>query len=377
MSKAKKIILFIVCIITIICLLTVSVSAEERYSYIDVDVSKVQIKYQGSSGIDLTKWTTLSPINLNSPNGGTFQGTIFSSSQVVPNALQWNINTYFTNLQFKKNIEYHLRCYYVLPWDKLFTDDYFNLYTIQFKICDSSTRDVRYIVDNSKALNSSGWIKKTVKGGVNSADFGFFPIDFKFIPSSDFKGFFNTFIAFNLVDPPYSGGYFGFSDFVISYPYDSSADIINNQNENTDKIIENQNENADKEIQAEKDLYEQEKQEAEQSGDDSVDGALSAMPNDSDGIIDSFGSFIGTMLHTNTDCTIDFPALKTPAIGGLPSYTLSEKQPVNFNEFEEVIPKSILLIVRALLTIALIIFCYKELYSTIQYVVSLKKGGGD
>ena len=157
----------------------------------------------------------------------------------------------------------------------------------------------------------------------------------------------------------------------------SKQDIINNQNENTDKIIDNQNQNTDKEIQAEKDQYELEKQEAQKSGDESVDGALSAMPNDSDGIISSFDNLLSCMLHTNTNCNITFPELKTPAICGIPSYTVSKKVMFGIDQIPQYIPNSILYLVRALLTIALILYCYKELYSTIQYIVSLKKGGTD
>lgn len=388
MFKTKKIIFILISIFLLSSFFCLTAFAEQKTVVVDVDVSKVQIKYTSGSSVSSTSWITLSPFNLSSPNGGIFQGTKIPSDNTVSNALQWNINTYFTNLKFKKSTEYHLTGYYALPWEKLVTDDgYFNLYQLKLYLCDSN-RNKRIEVNTSNSSDISSWIKKNVKDGSNNADFGFYYFDIKFVPSSDFVGFFNTFITYSLVDPPNSRGYFGFSDLTLSYEYDGSQAIIDNQNENTDKIIDNQNENADKiidnqnenadkEIQAEKDLYEQEKQEAEQSGDDSVDGALSSMPNDSEGIIDSFGSFIGTMLHTNTDCSIDFPELKTPSIGGLPSYTLSEKHPVNFNEFEELIPKSIMLVVRALLTIALIIFCYKELYSTIQYVVSLKKGGSD
>lgn len=366
MSKTKKIICILITILLLASSFCLTAFAEQKTIVVDVDVAKVQIKYTSGSSVSSTSWTTLNPVNLSSPNGGIFQGTKNSSGNIVSNALQWNINTYFTNLKFKKGTEYHLTGYYALPWAKLVTDDgYFNLYKIQLLLCDSD-RNTRFEVDTSNSSDISSWSKKKVKDGSNNADFGFYYFDIKFVPSSDFVGFFNTFITYSLVDPPNSGGYFGFSDLTLSYEYDGTQAIIDNQNENTDK-----------EIQAEKDMYEQEKQEAQQSGDESIDGAMENMPNDSEGIINSFGSFIGTMLHTNTDCTIDFPALKTPAIGGLPSYTLSEKQPVNFNEFEEVIPKSILLIVRALLTIALIIFCYKELYSIIQYVVSLRKGGGD
>lgn len=377
-KKVKKIIFVFVILVFFVFSLTISVSAQTVNTVVDLDVAKIQIKYDTNNGVNTTPWYTLNPYSLYSPYGGIFQAVRMNDdTQVVSNAIIWNMNTYFTNLKFKKNVEYRFKGYFVLPWNKIYDVGYCNVGALVLKLCDmTSNRNVRYEVNTSIATSLSSWTKKSVTSTL-TADFGFYPFDFTFTPSSDFTGFLNSYVTFGLADPPNSGGYFGFSDLTLSYEVDNTQQIIDNQNKNTQDIIDNQNANADKEIQAEQDLYEQEKQEAQQSGEESIDGALENMPNDSEGIIDSFGSFIGTMLHTNTDCSIDFPELKTPAIGGLPSYTLSEKQPVNFNEFEELIPNSIMLIVRALLTIALIIFCYKELYSTIQYVVSLKKGGGD
>lgn len=350
--------------------------AEKKTQVFDFDITRLQIKYLNGSGASLTPWYNLTPVPKQSPFGGNFLGAR-NGNEIVDRAMQWNSNWYFNkNILFKGGTEYTIKGYFAVPWDKLVTNDnYFNFFHINISLNDTS-RNVIYNLNTENASLESSWIKKKIQ--YFNVDFGFYPINFSFTPAKDVTGyFFNVYIQYGLLVEPNSRGNFGFSDLTLSYEYDGSQAIIDNQNQNTQDIIDNQNANADKEIQAEQDLYEQEKQDAQQSGDESVDGALESIPNDSDDIISGFDNFLSCMLHTETNCSIEFPALKTPAIMGIPSYTLTEPTELNFNEFEEIIPKAVMLIVRALLTIALIIFCYKELYSTIQYVVTLKKGGGD
>lgn len=160
---------------------------------------------------------------------------------------------------------------------------------------------------------------------------------------------------------------------------DTSKDIIDNDNKNTDKIvgaIENQKE--------------QEKQEAQSSGNDSVDmvqGALSKYGTDN--IFGILSAFVSPMQHNNTDCILTLPALKIPELKidkyniTIPSITLLEKQQIIFSEgkdaYDNVLskyfPRSVVLIIRWSLTITLYIFCYKEFYSLLQYVLTLRSGG--
>lgn len=157
-----------------------------------------------------------------------------------------------------------------------------------------------------------------------------------------------------------------------------AKDIINNQNENADKITQNQDQNTQDIIDNQNNLYDKEKEETNNSANDSVDGLTSAIPVETDGLLNAFGNLKNSMLHTSTECKIDFPAIKTPAIlGVIPEYTLYEGGQVDFEQSVELLPEALLLLVRALLTIALILCCFKELYDTISYVLTLRKGGGE
>ena len=84
------------------------------------------------------------------------------------------------------------------------------------------------------------------------------------------------------------------------------------------------------------------------------------------------------MSTSDTACKISMPAIAVPELQGLiPASVLSAESEVDFSQAVGLMPDSILKLVQALTTIALIIFCFKELYNTIEYVLTLKKGGGD
>lgn len=141
--------------------------------------------------------------------------------------------------------------------------------------------------------------------------------------------------------------------------------VTNNNNENTQDIIDNQNQ-----------LQQNEKDEAQQSGESSVDDVSGAIEDKSSGFINSLGNLIQTMSYTGTECAWKFPSIKLPAIDGImPEYKLTDEQPIDFKYWVEKIPSEMLLLIRSILTIALIVYCFKELYSTISYVLTLKGGG--
>lgn len=152
---------------------------------------------------------------------------------------------------------------------------------------------------------------------------------------------------------------------VVGAIQQSGQNIQNNQNENTDKIIENQQQ-----------IQENEKNEAESSGQGSVDDVSGAIDDKSAGFISAISNLVGSMSYNGTACAWSFPAIKLPAIEGvMPEYQLTEEQPIDFEFWVNKIPANILLLVRSVLTIALIGYCFKELYGTISYVLTLKGGG--
>ena len=162
----------------------------------------------------------------------------------------------------------------------------------------------------------------------------------------------------------------------------SNANTINqqiqNDNTNANNIQQNQNDNTDKIIENQQQIQENEKNEAESSGQGSVDDVSGAIEDKSAGFISAISNLVGSMSYNGTACAWSFPAIKLPAIEGvMPEYQLTDEKPIDFEFWVNKIPANILLLVRSLLTIALIGYCFKELYSTISYVLTLKGGGNN
>ena len=154
--------------------------------------------------------------------------------------------------------------------------------------------------------------------------------------------------------------------------------ILNNQDKNADKITQNNDKNTDKIIDNQNQLQENEKNEAESSGQGSVDEISGAIEDKSAGFISAISNLVGSMSYDGTACAWSFPAIKLPAIEGVMAETqLTEEMPIDFEFWVNKIPSNILLLIRSLLTIALIGYCFKELYGTISYVLTLKGGGNN
>lgn len=154
-----------------------------------------------------------------------------------------------------------------------------------------------------------------------------------------------------------------------------TMNIDDSIDKNTDKVNDKLDENTDKEIQANKDLYEQEKGEIQDSGDQATESA-DDVPNQSDGFINSLGNLVSAMSYNGTECKWTLPQVKMPKIANIvPEMTLIESQEIDFGFWVQKMPSNILSLIRAVCTGALIVFCFKELYSTISYVFTLKGGG--
>lgn len=138
-----------------------------------------------------------------------------------------------------------------------------------------------------------------------------------------------------------------------------------NDDKNTQAIIDNQN-----------DLAEKEKTETQNQGEGSINDVSGAIEDKSAGFISSIGNLVSAMSYNGTSCAWKFPALKLPAIAGVMSeIKLTDEKPIDFEFWVNKMPSNVLLLVRSLLTIALIVYCFKELYNTISYVLTLKGGG--
>lgn len=125
----------------------------------------------------------------------------------------------------------------------------------------------------------------------------------------------------------------------------------------------------------------EEKTEANSTGSDLVGQLTEVIPNYSEGFATALGNFASNFSYEGTDAILTIPQVRFPEIpgiaGGIPlvkSFIVMDETEIDFSEFADMIPEPLLILVRCLLTAALIIFCGKELYDTISYVLTLRKG---
>lgn len=119
---------------------------------------------------------------------------------------------------------------------------------------------------------------------------------------------------------------------------------------------------------------EQQKQEAQTQGSNSTSQGMDAIEDKGGDFAGSLSGLTNSMSYTGTECAWNFPEVKLPAISGvMDEIVLIESQPIDFTQWVNAIPDAILILVQSLLTIGLIVFCFKELYSTIAYVLTLRK----
>lgn len=148
--------------------------------------------------------------------------------------------------------------------------------------------------------------------------------------------------------------------------YNKADEILNEQkiaNSWLEKIFDYLNESQ-----------EQQKQEAEIQGGNSTSQGMDAIEDKGAGFTDSLGGLVSSMSYSGTECAWNFPEVKLPAISGvMDEIVLMESQPIDFAQWVNAIPNDILIVVQSLLTIGLIVYCFKELYSTIAYVLTLRK----
>lgn len=121
---------------------------------------------------------------------------------------------------------------------------------------------------------------------------------------------------------------------------------------------------------------EEERQEVQTQGSSSVSQGNDAIQNSGEDFEGSIIGLVNSMNYSGTDCKWTFPEVKMPAISGVMDETiLIKKQDIDFGMWIDKIPANIMLLIRSLLTGALIVYCFKELYGTISYVLTLKGSG--
>lgn len=122
---------------------------------------------------------------------------------------------------------------------------------------------------------------------------------------------------------------------------------------------------------------EKDKEAATQQGNQSSKDVSDMIQDESsEGFKDSLGGLTASMSYSGTECSWSFPTVKLPAIPGvMDEVTLIREQDIDFSYWVNSLPSFILLLVQSVCTAALIIFCFKELYGAISYVLTLKGGG--
>lgn len=147
-------------------------------------------------------------------------------------------------------------------------------------------------------------------------------------------------------------------------------------NEGVDNLNDKQQQTNDKldELIAQP---EQEKAEGNSAGQDAVDQLTAIIPSDNQGVMNAFGGLVESMSYSGTNCQWTFPAMYLPEVKGVMGrIQLTDEKPIVFTDWVDAIPSDIMEVVRIVCTVALVLFCFKELYGVIMYVLTMK-GGGD
>ena len=151
--------------------------------------------------------------------------------------------------------------------------------------------------------------------------------------------------------------------------------ITSNADKNASEIQANNDKNAQAIIDNQNNLHQQEKTETENSGNDSVSGLTSVIPDNSTGILDALGKLKNSISYTGTDCKWSIPEVYIPKIDGVIDKTIlipANTYYVDFGSFFKKLPPLAVYMVQSLFTIGLVIWAFKELYNIISYVLTLK-----
>lgn len=118
-----------------------------------------------------------------------------------------------------------------------------------------------------------------------------------------------------------------------------------------------------------------EKNEALQGGQAGIDGVIDVVPDFSGEFVGALTDFSGVLGYEGTAAVLVVPPLTIPAVQNLvPEYQLIGEQRVDLEKYVAMVPEGLLLLIRSLLTLALIAYCPKEFYDTIEYIITLKGG---
>lgn len=162
--------------------------------------------------------------------------------------------------------------------------------------------------------------------------------------------------------------------------FNANSDIIKSQTDKIDESLSELNEDINEEMselnQGIGELVTQGQAEynsAISGADDSLN-VITGIDNKGEGIFSAMGSLISSLSYNGTECNWELPEVYIPAIPNVIDRTLLIKDAeIDFEYWIDKIPDNIMTVIKALSTLALIIYCFKELYGTLAYVFTLKK----
>lgn len=119
-------------------------------------------------------------------------------------------------------------------------------------------------------------------------------------------------------------------------------------------------------------MQEEEKNEANSSGNGSVDDMIQIIPDYSTGFIQGVKNLAASMSYEGTECKLTMPALTIPALPGVTPapITFMEEQVVDFEVWFQRMPSEIMAVTRALFDIAVVGFCFYEFYDLISQLAN-------
>ena len=106
---------------------------------------------------------------------------------------------------------------------------------------------------------------------------------------------------------------------------------------------------------------------AQQQGNDAANQLINLIPDYSADFLPSVRNLASSLGYEGTSCVLTMPAITVPAVGSLfPQTTLLGEQTINFEDYFNKMPETIMAIVRALFDIAVVFFCLREVSDLIQ-----------
>lgn len=150
-------------------------------------------------------------------------------------------------------------------------------------------------------------------------------------------------------------------------------EVLEQQQQTNEKLDELPGEIGD-EVQG---VIDSEKEESKEEGNKFVDQILDALPDPSTEVLGALKSLTDSTAYTGTDAVLPIPAIVLPGIDGLfPETEIWGGTDFDFGEYIELLPPTLLTLVRALFTIAIVIFCVYELKGIISYCLTLRENKG-